>query len=147
MNNSPNTPLSRRTWMLGGYPYTSLGKIGAGPRFRIQQRVQEEMLNSKLAELLPDVRAIGYEEAARQITTIFTVAKPYDNTLVVMEECLTPEEGSPSVKDIFEIADTEEVTAFLNFMNGTLTGKTESEPSKTKSGVAHSSSRKIGKSR
>lgn len=106
----------RKTFLLGGHPYTAPDPIGAGIRARAKQITDD----------------IADEKKAPHDTESIIERYYYDYSLRILEVILTPSDGSPSVKEAYDSATDEEVRGVMDFFAVNVSGKTLSELSKTK---------------
>jgi hypothetical protein len=106
----------RKTFQLGGYPFTAPEVIGVGIRARASQITTDISEERKIPN-----------DPQQIIQRYF-----YDYSLKLLELILTPSENSPSVKDAYDIATDEEVQAIMGFFGQSANGKTTSAKSKAK---------------
>lgn len=103
----------RKTFLLGGNPYTAPDPIGAGIRARISQITGE----------IADEKKVPNE-------TGLIKRYYYEYTLRLLEILLMPEPNSVSVKEAYDIATDEEVQDVMTFFQTGVTGKTKSASGK-----------------
>lgn len=117
----------RKTFLLGGSPFTAPEFIGAGILARASQ----------ISPDIADEKKVKNEGIATRYT--------YEYSLRLFELLLTPELPSVvTVKEAYDLATNEEVTAISNFFLTNASGKTKSAPSKANDSSAF---KKIAKAR
>ncbi len=117
----------RKTFLLGGSPFTAPDPIGAGVRARISQ-ITSEIAEIKKVENKPEDIIQRYF---------------YDYSLRLLEIILQPSDGGPSVKDAYDSATDEEVQLVMDFFALNAGGKTKSASSKTSGSNASKKTAKV----
>lgn len=115
----------KQTFTLGGFNYTAPIKIGAGIRARFAEKQMDMILkgehSSKMLKSLKDVSG-DTDEALKNkyldMAQAFTFTNGYNISLLILETVLTPAEGSPSIKEAYEIATEEEANKIISFFSG-----------------------------
>jgi hypothetical protein len=104
----------RKTFLLGGSPFTAPDPIGAGIRARAKQ-----------------ISADINDEKGTKLSTEDVIDRySYEYFLRLLELLLTPDKGSPSVKESYDSATDEEVKDVMDFFSVSVSGKTILEHSK-----------------
>lgn len=105
--------MTRKIFTLNGASFSMAIKYGAGAFARLKQ-----------------TQTVLRQKTGAKTESEFALDFPYDFILSTLEAILTPE-SDVSIKDGYESASSVEVQAIMDFFSESVTGKIESEPSKT----------------